>query len=129
MQGKKLFVTAKQTEIYLKPLFKSLRKRELDKDILNCLTKIVEAMSMREYSLAGDYYIQMAVGNAPWPIGVTMVGIHERSAREKIFSNQVARMLFYLFYFILFIYIIILFIVCLSILSMSSSSIISSLLK
>jgi hypothetical protein len=25
--------------------------------------------------------------------GVTMVGIHERSAREKIFSNQVARKL------------------------------------
>ena len=39
----------------------------------------------------------MAVGNAPWPIGVTMVGIHERSAREKIFSNQVARK--YYFYF------------------------------
>ena len=23
-------------------------------------------------------------GNSPWPIGVTSVGIHERSAREKI---------------------------------------------
>ena len=23
-------------------------------------------------------------GNNPWPIGVTSVGIHERSAREKI---------------------------------------------
>ncbi len=23
-------------------------------------------------------------GNAPWPIGVTSVGIHERSSREKI---------------------------------------------
>lgn len=31
----------------------------------------------------------MAIGNAPWPMGVTMVGIHERSAREKIFTNQV----------------------------------------
>ena len=45
----------------------------------------------RNYTKAGDFYIQMAVGNAPWPIGVTMVGIHERSAREKIHSNQVAR--------------------------------------
>jgi hypothetical protein len=27
----------------------------------------------------------------PTYLGVTMVGIHERSAREKIFSNQVAR--------------------------------------
>lgn len=27
---------------------------------------------------------RLAIGNAPWPIGVTSVGIHERSAREKI---------------------------------------------
>jgi hypothetical protein len=26
----------------------------------------------------------LCAGNAPWPIGVTSVGIHERSAREKI---------------------------------------------
>lgn len=26
----------------------------------------------------------MCVGNNPWPIGVTSVGIHERSSREKI---------------------------------------------
>lgn len=42
---------------------------------------------------ANDAYLQMAIGNAPWPMGVTMVGIHERSAREKIFSNQVAHVL------------------------------------
>ncbi len=29
-------------------------------------------------------YMSIAVGNSPWPIGVTSVGIHERSAREKI---------------------------------------------
>ena len=33
----------------------------------------------------------MAIGNAPWPIGVTMVGIHARTGREKIFSQHVAR--------------------------------------
>ncbi len=26
----------------------------------------------------------VSVGNAAWPIGVTQVGLHERSAREKI---------------------------------------------
>ena len=26
----------------------------------------------------------MGAGNNPWPIGVTSVGIHERSSREKI---------------------------------------------
>jgi len=58
---------------------------------LDCLIQLVEAVRQRDYTSAGNFYIQMAVGNAPWPIGVTMVGIHERSAREKIFSNQVAR--------------------------------------
>lgn len=29
-------------------------------------------------------YMGVAVGNAAWPIGVTQVGLHERSAREKI---------------------------------------------
>jgi len=35
----------------------------------------------------------LAIGNAAWPIGVTMVGIHERSGREKIFSQHVAHVL------------------------------------
>jgi hypothetical protein len=35
----------------------------------------------------------MAIGNAPWPIGVTMVGIHARTGREKIFAQHVARIL------------------------------------
>lgn len=38
-------------------------------------------------------YIKLAIGNAPWPIGVTMVGIHERSAREKIYTNSVAHIM------------------------------------
>ena len=29
-------------------------------------------------------YVKVSIGNAPWPIGVTNVGIHERKAREKI---------------------------------------------
>ena len=35
----------------------------------------------------------MAIGNAPWPIGVTMVGIHARTGREKIFAQQIAHVL------------------------------------
>ncbi len=42
---------------------------------------------------ANDAYLSMAIGNAPWPIGVTMVGIHARSGREKIFSQQIAHVL------------------------------------
>ncbi|KAG6429142.1 hypothetical protein SASPL_107182 [Salvia splendens] len=47
----------------------------------------------RDYLAAMDHYIKMAIGNAPWPIGVTMVGIHERSAREKIYTNSVAHVM------------------------------------
>jgi hypothetical protein len=42
---------------------------------------------------ASDAYLQMAIGNAPWPIGVTMVGIHARTGREKIFSKNVAHVM------------------------------------
>lgn len=47
----------------------------------------------RDYLAAMDHYIRLAIGNAPWPIGVTMVGIHERSAREKIYTNSVAHIM------------------------------------
>lgn len=42
---------------------------------------------------ANDAYLEMAIGNAPWPIGVTMVGIHARTGREKISSRYVAHVL------------------------------------
>jgi pre-mRNA-splicing factor 18 len=42
---------------------------------------------------AMDQYIKLAIGNAPWPIGVTMVGIHKHSAHEKIYINSVAHIM------------------------------------
>ncbi|KAJ7494579.1 hypothetical protein B0H11DRAFT_2227384 [Mycena galericulata] len=73
-QGKLAAATQVQSAEYLKPLFKSLRARSLPPDVLGRMAEI-------------------SIGNAPWPIGVTMVGIHERSAREKISSDQVAHVL------------------------------------
>ena len=40
---------------------------------------------------ANDEYVLLAIGNAPWPMGVTSIGIHERAARTKIFVDKVAR--------------------------------------
>lgn len=54
---------------------------------------VVHCCKKRDYLAAMDQYIKMAIGNAPWPIGVTMVGIHERSAREKIYTNSVAHIM------------------------------------
>ncbi|XP_061679866.1 pre-mRNA-splicing factor 18 isoform X2 [Syngnathoides biaculeatus] len=86
VQGKLASATHSQTESYLKPLFRKLRKKNLPADIKESITDIIKFMLEREY-------VKMAIGNAPWPIGVTMVGIHARTGREKIFSKHVAHVL------------------------------------
>uniref|UniRef100_A0A3P8UZW8 Pre-mRNA-splicing factor 18 n=1 Tax=Cynoglossus semilaevis TaxID=244447 RepID=A0A3P8UZW8_CYNSE len=93
VQGKLASATHSQTESYLKPLFRKLRKKSLSADIKESITDIIKFMLEREYVKANDAYLQMAIGNAPWPIGVTMVGIHARTGREKIFSKHVAHVL------------------------------------
>lgn len=77
-----------QSAEYLKPLFKSLRKRQLEPDVLQGLAEIVYYMQKREYLKSNDSYLRLSIGNAPWPIGVTMVGIHERSGREKVCPSR-----------------------------------------
>ncbi|KAF7330414.1 SFM domain-containing protein [Mycena venus] len=92
-QGKLAAATQVQSAEYLKPLFKTLRARSLPADVLGRMAEIVHYMQKRQYQRANDSYLRLSIGNAPWPIGVTMVGIHERSAREKISSDQVAHVL------------------------------------
>lgn len=92
-KGKSMVATFKQCARYLTPLFKFCRKKVLPDDIRQALLLMVECCIRRDYLAAMDHYIRMAIGNAPWPIGVTMVGIHERSAREKIYTNSVAHIM------------------------------------
>ncbi|CAM6089764.1 unnamed protein product [Calypogeia fissa] len=92
-RGKATVATFKQCARYLKPLFKMCRKRMLPDDIRRALMIVVRCCMERDYLTAMDQYIKLAIGNAPWPIGVTMVGIHERSAREKIYTNSVAHIM------------------------------------
>ncbi|KAN0037687.1 hypothetical protein ACTFIV_003040 [Dictyostelium citrinum] len=92
-QGKIVEATYYQCKSHIQPLFTSLKEKTLSTDILDHINQIVDFCKSREYVRANDEYLQMAIGNAPWPMGVTMVGIHERSSREKIFSNQVAHVL------------------------------------
>ncbi|GKU86577.1 hypothetical protein SLEP1_g1089 [Rubroshorea leprosula] len=92
-KGKSMVATFKQCARYLNPLFKFCRKKVLPDDIRQALLLVVECCMKRDYLAAMDHYIRMAIGNAPWPIGVTMVGIHERSAREKIYTNSVAHIM------------------------------------
>lgn len=92
-KGKSMVATFKQCARYLNPLFKFCRKKVLQDDIRQALLVVVECCMKRDYLAAMDQYIKLAIGNAPWPIGVTMVGIHERSAREKIYTNSVAHIM------------------------------------
>ncbi|KAF9177238.1 mRNA splicing protein prp18 [Haplosporangium sp. Z 767] len=91
--GKLATATQAQSAEYLRPFFKLLRQKSLEPDVLMRITEIAELMIKREHMAANDAYLKLSIGNAPWPIGVTMVGIHERSGREKIFSAQVAHVL------------------------------------
>ncbi|GLI69856.1 hypothetical protein VaNZ11_014573 [Volvox africanus] len=74
----------KQTARNMEPLYDRLRNRQITDELLTGLWMMVQAMRNRNYLHANDIYLKLAIGNAPWPIGVTSVGIHERSAREKI---------------------------------------------
>ncbi|XWS31567.1 hypothetical protein CRYUN_Cryun23aG0087400 [Craigia yunnanensis] len=83
-EGKSMVATFKQCARYLNPLFKFCN------DIRQALSVVVECCMKRDYLAAMDHYIKLAIGNASRPIDVTMVGIHESSAREKIYTNSVA---------------------------------------
>lgn len=91
--GRVASATYQQTIDYLKPFFKLLSQDALSSDILAHLVDIVGFLQDREYVRANDTYLRLSIGNAPWPIGVTAVGIHERSAHEKITTDNVAHVL------------------------------------
>ncbi|XP_066992868.2 pre-mRNA-splicing factor 18 [Anabrus simplex] len=93
VKGKLACATYTQTQVYLKPLLRKLKNKSVPEDIAESLTEITRYMLDRDYIKASDSYLQMAIGNAPWPIGVTMVGIHARTGREKIFSKNVAHVM------------------------------------
>ncbi|OQV23970.1 Pre-mRNA-splicing factor 18 [Hypsibius exemplaris] len=82
-----------QTEDYLKSLFQKLRNKSLQDDISANLFKIIVYSLDGEYVRANEVFLQMAIGNAPWPIGVTAVGIHSRPGREKVFTQMIAHVL------------------------------------
>ncbi|KAI5917953.1 hypothetical protein F4810DRAFT_715974 [Camillea tinctor] len=70
------------------PLFRRFEKGDLEDDILGPVVEIVRAAQERRYVDANDGYLRLSIGKAAWPIGVTMVGIHERSAREKLHGGE-----------------------------------------
>jgi pre-mRNA-splicing factor 18 len=93
LQGKNETKTFKQCKDYIRPLFKLCKSRKLEKSIMDHLLKIVDFCEDGEFVKAHDAYMDLAIGRAAWPIGVTMVGIHARSGRAKIESANVAHVM------------------------------------
>jgi len=82
---------------YLSEFFKMCLTKTVPADILSNIYAIVSACEDGDYITAHEWYIKTAIGNSAWPIGVTMVGIHERSGREKltkvahVMNNELSR--------------------------------------
>ncbi|KAG5942816.1 hypothetical protein E4U53_007160 [Claviceps sorghi] len=77
-----------QTRENMKPLFRRFETGDLDDSLIEPIVQIVKALQERRYVDANDDYLRLSIGKAAWPIGVTMVGIHERSAREKLHNGE-----------------------------------------
>ena len=91
--GKNETKTLKQCKDYIRPLFSMCKRRELEDGMQTHLLNIVTYCEAGEFVKAHDAYLDVAIGRAAWPIGVTMVGIHARSGREKIGSSNVAHVM------------------------------------
>ena len=91
--GKNETKTLKQCKDYIRPLFKLCKNRTLEENIMGSLMKIVNFCKEGEFVKANDVYMDVAIGRAAWPIGVTMVGIHQRSGRERINADKVAHVM------------------------------------
>ncbi|KAE8151724.1 hypothetical protein BDV25DRAFT_128530 [Aspergillus avenaceus] len=94
LQGRQAYNAMIQSRENMKPLFRKFEKVEVDDSVLEHILEIVHNAQLRRYVDANDAYLRLSIGKAAWPIGVTMVGIHERSAREKLHqSDQQAHIL------------------------------------
>ena len=83
----------KQCRGYIKKLLIDLKENTVPQFILDKLFQIMVFCIDKDYIRANDNYFDLSIGDAPWPMGVTMVGIHERTGRSKIYNSQVAYIL------------------------------------
>jgi pre-mRNA-splicing factor 18 len=82
-----------QLRSFIKPLFVDLQAEQVPSEVLQKIGEIVSFLKKGEYAKASDTYYKMAIGNAAWPIGITGIGIHERSAHERIAVSEVGHIL------------------------------------
>jgi pre-mRNA-splicing factor 18 len=88
--GQRHTARQKETRDSIKVLFQRLRRKEIEADVLSNMERLVQLCQARNYVGVEEKYMTLAIGNAAWPIGVTMVGIHERASRERVAESSVA---------------------------------------
>lgn len=66
VQGKIETALHSQTCAYMKPLFRKLKTNTLQDDILESLINVVNCVLKRNYIRANEFFLEMAIGNAPW---------------------------------------------------------------
>jgi pre-mRNA-splicing factor 18 len=82
-QGKLITATHAQSLQSMKHFFKAMRKKALPVDVIWRITEICTYLQQREYMMANDSYLRLAIGNSAWPIGVVSVCMHERPSDDK----------------------------------------------
>jgi pre-mRNA-splicing factor 18 len=87
-EGKKAYNAMVSSKENMAPLFRKFEQGDVDDGVLEPVVEIVKAAQEKRYVDANDGYLRLSIGKAAWPIGVTMVGIHERSAREKLHESD-----------------------------------------
>lgn len=74
-----------ETKKSLFPLLVKLRRGTLPRDlVISLATVLYHLQQPNENTLAIESYMKLSIGNVAWPIGVTSIGIHARSAHSKI---------------------------------------------
>lgn len=63
----------------LKPVMSKLKHNQLDVKLVGKLSQIVEQARERDYDGAERTYVQVTIGNAPWPLGTANPCPHQRA--------------------------------------------------
>lgn len=79
--------TFRQCKDYMRHFFRITKVNELPSDIEVHLLRLVDHCRERQYRLASEVYMDVSVGRAPWPIGVTRISIQLRPGAEKIYCK------------------------------------------
>uniref|UniRef100_A0AC35UH62 Pre-mRNA-splicing factor 18 n=1 Tax=Rhabditophanes sp. KR3021 TaxID=114890 RepID=A0AC35UH62_9BILA len=93
-EGKHEASRHKETVLHIKSLIRDLDTKRIKNDIKCHLSVITRfAIVDKDYIQANAAYMEMAIGNAPWPVGITRSGIHQRPASSRMYVKNIAHVL------------------------------------